>query len=210
MNSFKIWLLPLIVFHLILSNNFQWLVEIDCDKKLNFFEIRTLNTHNLDNCTAADSKCGEYINLSYYSVHNKNQIYHNICEIDERNLDFSLKPINMAGSVYDLTPYFSINLKIDNRIVVQDLPIYPSPLYDKILWGLKISSLRFNANLGSIEIIISDDEHYDQSSNNNKINAVTTWLWNSSYKSAFDPNWGGKWQSLTESDIWSIDKVHSK
>ena len=208
MRLFKIWFFSLILSQFILSNNFHWLVEIDCDKHLNFFEIRTFNTYNLDNCTADNDKCGEYINLLYYSLSHNNQVYHNTCEVDGRNLEFSFKPINMTGSIYDLTPHFIVNLEIDNRIVIQDLPIYPSPLYDKTLWGLKISSIRFNANLGSVDVIVSDDEHYDQN-NSNKINTITTWLWDSNYNSAFDPNWGTKWKPLTESDIWNIDKVYS-
>ena len=209
MNSFKIFFFFLLISHFALCGNFHWLIEVDCDDDLNFFEISTLNTYNLSNCTPNDSKCGEYINLKYYSTLHKNQIYFGTCDVDGRKLEYTLKPINMSDSIYDLTPHFAITLKIDNRLVVQDLTIYPSPLYDKILWGLKISSIRFNANLGSIEVIVSDDEHYDQN-NSNKIKAVTSWLWNSNYKSAFDPNWGTKWEPLTESDIWDIDKVYSK
>tara|TARA_Y100000996_G_scaffold328403_1_gene264492 strand:- start:2238 stop:2585 length:348 start_codon:yes stop_codon:yes gene_type:complete len=115
----------------------------------------------------------------------------------------------MSDSVYDLTPHVTVDVKIDNRTVIQDLPIFPSPFYDKILWGLKVSSIRFNPNLGSVEVIVSDDEHYDQN-NNIKIKSVTSWLWNSEYKSAFDPNWSGKWKPLSESDIWRIDKANSK
>ena len=207
MTSFKIFFF-LFISQLALCSNFNWLVEIDCDDDLNFFEIRTLNTYSLSNCMPNDSKCGEYLNLEHYSTIHNNEVYFSVCSIEGREIEYALTPINMSDSAYDLTPHFTINLKIDNRSVIQNLPIYPSPLYDKTLWGLKVSSIRFNANLGSVEIIISDDEHYDQ--NNNKIKAITSWLWNSNYKSAFDPNWGGKWEPLTESDIWSLDKVYPK
>lgn len=199
----------LIVSQFILANSFNWLIEIDCDDDLNFFEIRTLNTYNLSNCNSKYSKCGEYINLEYYSSTNNNLSYVGNCELDNREIEYILNPINMSDSVYDLTPHFTVNLKIDKRTVIQDLPIFPSPLYDKILWGLKVSSIRFNPNLGIVEVIVSDDEHYDQT-NNIKIKAVTKWLWNSDYKSAFDPNWAGKWKPLSESDIWSIDKANSQ
>ncbi len=205
----KICIFSLIISQCILSNNFNWLVEIDCDDDLNFFEIRTLNTYNLSNCNSLDSNCGEYINLEYYAAINMNQNYWGSCDIKGREINYILAPINMSDSVYDLTPHFTVNIKIDNRSVIQDLPIYPSPLYDKNLWGLKVSSIRFNPNLGNIEVIISDDEHYDQN-NNKKIKAITSWLWNSDYKSAFDPNWGGKWKPLSESDVWNLDNIYPK
>ena len=205
----KICIFLLIIFQFILANNFNWLVEIDCDDDLNFFEIRTLNTYNLSNCNSDNSKCGEYINLEYYSTIHNNLSYIGNCELEDRKIEYILTPINMSDSVYDLTPHFTVDVKIDNRTVIQDLPIFPSPFYDKILWGLKVSSIRFNPNLGSVEVIVSDDEHYDQN-NNIKIKSVTSWLWNSEYKSAFDPNWSGKWKPLSESDIWSIDKANSK
>ena len=56
----KICIFLLIIFQFILANNFNWLVEIDCDDDLNFFEIRTLNTYNLSNCNSKYSKWGVY------------------------------------------------------------------------------------------------------------------------------------------------------
>ena len=66
--------------------------------------------------------------------------------------------VEMNEFVVPETPEGIFNLLIDNRTVIKDLPLFPSPLYNKSLWGLKISSIRFNNNLGSIEIIIGDDE----------------------------------------------------
>ena len=184
------------------SNNPHWLVEIDCQDSLNFFELHTLNTYNLNNCESEDMKCGEYINLMYYSIFNNNQIYTDQCEIRSRKIEYSLVPVNMAGSLYDLTPHFIFNLIVDNRIVIKELPLFPSPLYNKSLWGLKISSIRFNNNLGSIEIIIGDDELY-QEPNLSKIKSQTSWLWDSSYISAFDPEWETNWKPINENDIWN-------
>ena len=66
----------------------------------------------------------------------------------------------------------------------------------------KISSIRFNANSESIEVIVSDDELYEQT-NSNKMNSHVTWLWDSQYMSAFDPDWRSKWRPVSEVDIWN-------
>ena len=201
MNIIKFYIAIFVLFSFGISNTPHWLVEIDCEENLKFFEIRTLNTYNLDNCSNKDSNCGEYINLMHHSIFHNNKPISNQCDIGGRLLEYSLVPVNMAGSVYDLTPHFVFNLLIDNRKVIQDLPLFPSPLYDKSLWGLKISSIRFNGNAENIEIIVSDDELYEQT-NSNKMNSHITWLWDSKYMSAFDPDWKSKWHSITENDIW--------
>ena len=95
-----------------------------------------------------------------------------------------------------------MNLSIDDRLVIQDLPLSPSPRYSQIFWGLKISSIRLNNNSGSLEIIVSDDELY-QELNAYKMDSHINWLWDSSYMSAFDPDWGIKWKPITENDIWN-------
>ena len=184
------------------SNNPHWLIEFDCENNLNFFELHTLNTYNINNCTANDENCGEYVNLMYYSIFQNNKIYADECEVGARKLEYSLTPVNMAGSKYDLTPHFIFNLLIDGRSVIKDLPLFPSPLYNKSLWGLKVSSIRFNNNLGSTEILVSDDELY-QEQNLNKMNIKINWLWDSNYISAFDPDWNMNWKPITEKDIWN-------
>ena len=191
-----------------LSNSPHWLVEIDCEDNLNFFEIHTLNTYNLRDCNPTKSSCGEYINLMYHSIFYNNLTYSDKCNIGGRILEYSLVPVNMAGSIYDSTPHFVFNLLIDNREVVKDLPLFPSPLYDKSLWGLKILSIRFNNNAGSIEIIVSDDELYEES-NANKINSQVNWLWDSNYISVFDPGWKTKWKPITETDIWNENNFNN-
>ena len=187
----------------------HWLMKADCEDDLNFFEIRTLNTYNLNNCTPKDRGCGEYVNLMYYSIFNENEIYSNVCSIGGRQLEYILKPVNMSGSSYDLTPHFTLNLIIDDRLVIQDLPLFPSPLYNSIFWGLKVESVRFNNNLGSVEIIVSDDELY-QELNLRKMNSQIHWLWDSSYMSAFDPKWESNWEPITEIDIWNRDNFSQK
>ena len=183
------------------SSNPHWLVEIDCEDNLNFFELHTLNTYNLSECNPSNSLCGEYINLMHYSIFYNNKIYSNHCEVGSRLIEYSLTPVNMAGSTYDLTPHFIINITVDKQKVIEDLPLFPSPLYNKSLWGLKFASVRLNNNIGSIEVIISDDELY-QESNSNKMKPYISWLWDSSYISAFDPKWKSKWKPIRESDIW--------
>ena len=126
------------------SNNPHWLIEFDCENNLNFFELHTLNTYNINSCSSNDRNCGEYINLAYYSIFNNNEVYANECEIGSRKIKYSLTPVNMAGSKYDLTPHFIFNLLIDDKPAIKDLPLFPSPLYNKSLWGLKVSSVRFN------------------------------------------------------------------
>ena len=187
----------------------HWLIEVDCEDRLNFFEVHTLNTYNLNNCTSKDKECGEYINLMYYSIFNENQIYSNTCNIGGRELEYIFKPVNMSGSSYDLTPHFTLDLIIDNRLVNQDLPLFPSPLYNSIFFGLKIESIRLNNNLGSVEIIVSDDELY-QELNLRKMNTYIHWLWDSSYMSAFDPKWESSWKPITETDIWNRDNFSQK
>ena len=184
------------------SNNPHWLIEFDCENNLNFFELHTLNTYNINSCSSNDRNCGEYINLAYYSIFNNNEVYANECEIGSRKIKYSLTPVNMAGSKYDLTPHFIFNLLIDDKPAIKDLPLFPSPLYNKSLWGLKVSSVRFNNNLGSIEILVSDDELY-QEQNPNKMNAHINWLWDSNYISAFDPGWNANWKPVIEEDIWN-------
>ena len=183
------------------SNNPHWLIEIDCEDNMNFFELHTLNTYNINNCKPEDSVCGEYINLMYYSIFQENKTYTNECDVGLRKIRYSLSPVNMSGSAYDSTPHFIFNLLIDNRPVIQDLPLFPSPLYSKSFWGLKISSIRFNNNLGSIEVVVGDDELY-QEPNLNKIKTQINWLWDSNYISAFDPDWNTNWQPIKEQDIW--------
>ena len=183
------------------SNKPHWLVEVDCEDSLNFFKVHTLNTYNINNCEPEDSNCGEYINLMHYSIFHENETFSNECEIGLRKLKYRFSPVNMSGSAYDSTPHFIFNLLIDGRPVIKDLPLFPSPLYNKSLWGLKISSIRFNNNLGSIEIIIADDELY-QELNSNKMKTQINWLWDSNYISAFDPDWNTNWKPITEKDIW--------
>tara|TARA_Y100001970_G_scaffold214030_1_gene261671 strand:- start:1218 stop:1877 length:660 start_codon:yes stop_codon:yes gene_type:complete len=192
----------IILFNLNLASSPHWLIEFDCENELSFFEIRTLNTYNLNNCSPENNQCGEYINLMHYSIFHENKVYSDFCNIGGRELKYSLKPINMTGSIYDLTPHFILNLTIDNRTVIQDLPLFPSPLYDQVFWGLKISSIRFNNRSGSIEIIVSDDELY-QHRNINKMDFLVNWLWDSNYMSAFDPDWGSKWTPIRENDVWN-------
>lgn len=198
--------LPIILSFYILStslaNNPYWLLEIDCDYSSNFFEVRTQNTYNISNCDNNDSHCGEYINLMYHSIFHENIIISDACELIGRKLEYSLVPVNMAGSSYDSTPHFVLNLIVDDRNVINDLPLYPSPLYNKNLWGLKISSIRFNANAANIEIIVSDDELYEKT-NPYKIKTFNQWLWDSDYISAFDPGWESKWKPIVEDDIWN-------
>ena len=106
-NKQNIKLFKLIIMcQFIFSNNPHWLIEIDCEKDLNFFEIHSLNTYNLNNCDFNKSVCGEYINLMHYSVFHENKAYSNECELQGRKLEYSLVPVNMAGSVYDSTPHF--------------------------------------------------------------------------------------------------------
>ena len=186
------------------SSSPHWLIEIDCDKSLNFFELRTFNAYNLLNCDKTKNICGEYINLMFYSIFNNEDALIDYCEIGNRKIKYSLKPVNMSGSKYDTTPHFLLDLSIDNRLVVKEVPLFPSPVYAKELWGLKLSSIRFNNNMGSIEIFISDDELY-QESNSNKMNSLTFWLWDSNYMSAFDPKWEMNWKSINEQDVWSKD-----
>ena len=205
----KILIFSIILFGLNLASNPHWLVEFDCEDRLNFFEMHTLNTYNLNNCNPQDSQCGEYLNLMHYSIFHENKIYSNDCKIGGRKLEYSLEPVNMAGSVYDSTPHFILNISIDNRVVIQNLPLFPSPLYSQIFWGLKILSIRLNNNSGSIEIIVSDDELY-QEFNLNKMNAQVNWLWDSSYMSAFDPEWEIKWKPITENDIWNKSNFNSE
>ena len=38
------------------------------------------------------------------------------------------------------------------------------------------------------------------------MNSHITWLWDSKYMSAFDPDWKSKWHSITEKDIWNEKK----
>ena len=199
-------ILSIILFFYLLSitlaNSPYWLLEIDCDNNSNFFEIRTLNTYNISNCDNNDSYCGEYINLMYYSIFQKNILISDKCELLSRKLEYSLVPVNMTGSSYDSTPHFVLNLIVDDRSVINDLPLFPSPIYNKTLWGLKISSVRFNANAANIEIIVSDDELYEKT-NPYKIKTFNQWLWDSNYISAFDPEWGSKWKPIVEDDIWN-------
>ena len=74
-----------------LATNPHWLIEFDCEEKLNFFEIRTLNTYNLNNCSPKNSQCGEYVNLVHYSIFHENKIYSSDCQIGGRELKYSLK-----------------------------------------------------------------------------------------------------------------------
>ena len=191
-----------------LSNTLHWLAEIDCEENLNLFEIRTLNTYNLNQCEPTHNNCGEYINLMSYSIFHNNQSIEGECYLSGRKIQYLLRPANLSNSEYDTTPHFLINLFIDDHQVLRNLPIFPSPIYNQILWGLKVSSIRFNANTGSITVIVSDDEHYEQT-NNAKMNSITTWLWDSDYKSAFDPDWESKWKALDESDIWNVNNIKS-
>ncbi len=191
-----------ILFCLKISSSPHWLIEFDCEKSLNFFELKTLNTYNLKNCNQSEKTCGEYINLMYHSIFNNDNKIIDYCEIGNRKIKVSLKPVNMSGSKYDSTPHFLIDFFIDNKQVIKELPLFPSPIYSKVLWGLKVSSIRFNNNLGSIEIFISDDELF-QENNPNKMNVMTFWLWDSNYMSAFDPKWEVNWRPINEKDIWS-------
>ena len=191
------------------SNTRHWLVDVDCEESLNFFQIQTLNTYNLSRCSPENLKCGEYINLASYSAFHNNESIDGHCQLESRTIKYSLIPVNLSNSIYDMTPHFLVNISIDERSVINDLPLFPNATYNQILWGLKVNSIRFNANLASIEIIVSDDEHYDQN-NSLKINSITTWLWDSDYKSAFDPNWASQWKPLGEYDIWNIDNVRPK
>ena len=190
------------LFSLKISSSPHWLIDFNCEQSLNFFELKTLNTYNLKNCSKSDKMCGEYINLMYYSIFNNDKKIIDYCEIGNREIKFSLKPVNMSGSKYDSTPHFLIDLFIDNKLVIKELPLFPSPIYSRALWGLKVSSIRFNNNMGSIEIFISDDELY-QENNPNKMNVLTFWLWDSNYMSAFDPKWETNWRNINEKDIWS-------
>tara|TARA_Y100001970_G_C14001432_1_gene733606 strand:+ start:71 stop:709 length:639 start_codon:yes stop_codon:yes gene_type:complete len=204
---------PFFTYYLVLltfihANNPNWLVEIDCENELNFFEMHTLNTYNINNCKPENSYCGEYINLMHYSIFHNNEEYMGECNIGLRKISYSLSPVNMSGSSYDSTPHFIFNLFIDNRSVIQNLPLFPSPLYNKSLWGLKVSSIRFNNNLGSIEVIIGDDELY-QEPNSNKIKNQIKWLWDSSYISAFDPQMNSSWKPITEKDIWDNKNLNN-
>ena len=199
----------IIIFQIILSSSPHWLIEFDCEKDLNFFEIHTLNTYNLNNCDFNQSICGEYINLMYHSVFHNNKVHSGECELQSRKIEYSLKPVNMAGSIYDSTPHFIINLKIDNREVIKELPLFPSPLYDKSLWGLKIASIRYNNNTGSIEVMVSDDELYPDF-NPRKLDPQVSWLWDSNYISAFDPEWKTKWKPIIEKDIWNENKFKTE
>ena len=136
-------ILSFLILSIILPNSPYWLLEIDCDNESNFFEIRTFNTYNINNCSNENDMCGEYINLMHYSIFHENKMIEDKCDLIGRKLEYSLIPVNMAGSSYDITPHFVLNLIIDNRTVIEDLPLFPSPIYDKSLWGLKISSIRF-------------------------------------------------------------------
>ena len=209
MNSFFKLIFSLFVISLFFASNPHWLIEFDCESDLNFFEINTLNTYNLNNCNSENRLCGDYINLMHYSIFHENKIYADYCDIAGREIKYILKPVNMAGSVYDSTPHFILYMSIDNRTVIKDLPLFPSPQYNQNFWGLKVSSIRFNSNSGSIEIIVSDDELY-QELNHNKMNTYVNWLWSSSYMSAFDPNWGDKWIPITENDIWNESNFSKK
>ena len=73
---------------------------------------------------------------------------------------------------------------------------------------LKISSIILNNNLGSIEVIIGDDELY-QEPNSNKIKSQINWLWDSNYISAFDPDWKANWKPINEQDIWNEKNLNN-
>ena len=62
----------IILFNLNLASSPHWLIEFDCENELSFFEIRTLNTYNLNNCNPENNQCGEYINLMHYSIFHEN------------------------------------------------------------------------------------------------------------------------------------------
>ena len=84
MNTIKFYIAIFILFSFGISNTPHWLLEIDCEEDLKFFEIRTLNTYNLDNCSNKDSNCGEYINLMYHSIFHNNEPISNQCDIGGR------------------------------------------------------------------------------------------------------------------------------
>ena len=52
MKVIKFYIIIFILSSLGVSNTPHWLVEIDCESDLRFFEVRTLNTYNLDNCSS--------------------------------------------------------------------------------------------------------------------------------------------------------------
>ena len=129
------------ILNISLSSSSHWLLEVDCDNNSNFFQIRTFNTYNINNCNEKKQYCGEYTNLIHHSIFHKNKEIHNDCKLMGRNLEYNLTPVNMGGSSYDTTPYFILNLSIDGRNVIKEVPLYPSPIYKKSFWGLKISSI---------------------------------------------------------------------
>ena len=51
----------------------------------------------------------------YYSIFHNNQSITGKCNVGGRLLEYSFIPVNMAGSIYDLTPHFVLNLIINKH-----------------------------------------------------------------------------------------------